>query len=74
YVGELLERHFGEPWWRSGTLDVKFTNIVWPGEHVTVRGVETTLGAEPGRTGAFLWIEKDDGSIALVASAGVVRG
>ncbi|MEE9279138.1 MAG: MaoC/PaaZ C-terminal domain-containing protein, partial [Myxococcota bacterium] len=42
YVGELLERHFGEPWWRSGTLDVKFTNIVWPGEHVTVRGVETT--------------------------------
>ncbi len=72
YVGEVLERHFGESWWRGGTLDVKFTNIVWPGEHITVRGVVTGLSAEdPPRTEAFLWIEKDEGTVALVASASV---
>ncbi len=72
YVGELLERHFGESWWHGGTLDVKFTNIVWPGEHITVRGVVTGPAADdPPRTEAFLWIEKDEGTVALVASASV---
>ncbi len=72
YVGEVLERHFGEPWWRGGTLDVKFTNIVWPGEHITVRGVVTGPAAEdPPRTEAFVWIEKDKGTVALVAAASV---
>lgn len=72
YIGALLEGAFGDPWWRSGKLDVKFTNIVWPGEHVTTKGVITGATEEDAsRTGAFAWIEKDDGTIVLIASASV---
>ncbi len=72
YVGALLEGAFGDSWWRSGKLDVKFTNIVWPGEHVTTKGVITGATEEDvGRTGAFAWIEKDDGTIVLIANASV---
>lgn len=72
YIGELMERSYGEAWRQSGKMDVKFTNIVWPTEHVTARGVDTgPLEGEPGRRGMFLWLEKDDGTIALLAEASV---
>ena len=72
YVGYILEERFGEAWWRSGAFDLKFTNPVWPGDAITVNGVVT--GRDPGdpeRTAAFVWIAKADGTIALIARAGV---
>ena len=72
YVGHILEERFGEAWWRSGAFDLKFTNPVWPGDAITVNGVVT--GRDPGdpeRTAAFVWIAKADGTIALIARAGV---
>ena len=74
YVGQLIEQHFGSPWWTSGRLDVKFTNPVWPDDHLTMRGVATgAMEDDPARDGAFAWIEKDDGTIVLIATASIAR-
>lgn len=75
YVGHVLETHFGDPWWTGGTVDLKFTNPVWPGDHLTVKGVETAPSADgPSRRHAFVWIEKDDGTIAAVVDAACAGG
>ncbi len=70
YVGHILERHFGDRWWRSGHLDLKFTNPVWPDDHLTVTGVETGPADDgPDRRAVFAWIEKQGGTVAAVANA-----
>ena len=72
YVGHILEERFGEAWWRSGSFDLKFTNPVWPGDTITANGVVTGADPDdPARTAAFVWIAKADGTIALIARAGV---
>ena len=67
YVAEVLERGFGSRWWRGGQLDIKFTNIVWPGDHVFARGVVTD--ERNGLQEASLWVEKEDGTVVAVGSA-----
>ena len=70
YLGELLDTQLGEPWRRSGRMLVKFTNIVWPNETVRARAVLTgPTEDEPSRRGLFAWVEKGDGTIAIVAEA-----
>jgi hypothetical protein len=72
YIGHLVEQHFGPDFWTSGKLDVKFTNPTWPNDHLTMKGVDTgPLEDDPPRLGAFAWIEKDDGTIVLLATASV---
>ena len=74
YMGHLLDRHFGERWWSSGKLDLKFTNPTWPNDHLTVKGVVTgPLEDDAAREGAFAWIAKDDGTIVMIANASVAR-
>lgn len=74
YVGQLLDTHFGPPWWTSGRLDLKFTNPTWPGDHMHVKGVATgPLADNPTRDGVFAWIEKDDGTVVLIATASAER-
>jgi len=70
YVGHLVDGYFGERFFRGGKLDIKFTNPTWPNDHITVRGV--SMGADPEdrkRESVFAWIEKDDGTIVLIAQA-----
>ncbi|MEX2229913.1 MAG: MaoC family dehydratase [Dehalococcoidia bacterium] len=75
YVAHLLERHFGLPWWTSGRLDVKFTNITWPGDTVIANGVTTgPLADDPGRTGVFAWLQKPDETVVLIATGSVATG
>lgn len=69
YVGHLLDNHFGPKWFEAGELDVKFTNPCWPGDRIAVKGVAT--GMQNGTDSVFAWIEKEDGTIVLVANAGV---
>lgn len=66
-VGQMLEQRFGRGYYEGGTLDVKFTNIVWPDDHVTAKGVITGEGA--GRANVTVWMEKDDGTVVIVGSA-----
>ena len=73
YAGHILEELFGAPWWASGRLDLKFTNPTWPDDVVTARGIVTGPDPDdPSRTGAFVWIEKSDGTIVLVANASAI--
>jgi acyl dehydratase len=73
YLAHVLERRFGAAWWSSGRMDVKFTNIVWPGDEVTANAVVTgPLADDPARLGAFAWLEKQDGTVAVVASGSVL--
>ena len=78
YTAHILEEQFGDAWWSSGRLDLKFTNPTWPNDVVTVRGVDTgpmngdgVDSEDEGRRGAFVWLEKADGTVVLVAQASV---
>lgn len=66
-IGQMLEQHFGRGYYEGGTLDVKFTNIVWPGDHVTAKGVITR--EEAGKAHISVWMEKDDGTVVIVGGA-----
>ncbi|HIG41966.1 MAG: MaoC family dehydratase [bacterium] len=70
YVGHLLEQYFGNNWWNAGRLDIKFTNPLWPDEHINIRGVATgPCPDDKTRQEVFAWIEKDDHTIVLIANA-----
>ena len=72
YAAHVLEERFGEGWWSSRRLNVKFTNPTWPNDTLSVHGVAT--GAVPdaaGRHGAFVWIAKADDTVVLVGEASV---
>jgi len=72
YASHILEEVFGDAWWNTGRLDVKFTNPVWAGDTVTARGVITGSNQEDaGRTDAFVWLAKEDETIAMIAKASI---
>ena len=74
YVGHLVEQHFGEKWWSSGELDIKFTNPVWPNDKLFIKGIDIgILKADKNRSGVFTWIEKSDGTIVLIGNASVAN-
>ena len=67
-IGELLDQRFGDAWKSSGKLLVKFANIVWPNETVSVKGVLQGVNEDdPERRNIACWVEKDNGVIAVVA-------
>ena len=70
-VTELLTQHFGRGFYLGGRLDVKFTNVLWPNEPFTTRGIITGRHAEGGRTRAdvTVYCEKADGTKIIVANA-----
>ena len=70
YIGDMLDRTFGQRWYNGGKLDVKFTNIVWPGDKVTARGVIANEGnSSDGQTEVRVWMEKEDGTVTIVGNA-----
>ena len=76
YIGDMLDRNFGDKWYEGGSLDVKFTNITWPGEEVTARGVITDNLAPDGtgRSEVNVWMEKEDGTVTIVGNAYIPHG
>ena len=74
YIGDLMDRHFGKGWFEGGELDIKFTNIVWPEDVVTARAVITDETQDNGsrRANAAVWMEKEDGTVAIVGTASAV--
>ena len=67
YIGDLMDRHFGRGWFEGGELDIKFANIVWPDDVVTAKAVITDEAR--GRANAAVWMEKEDGVVAIVGTA-----
>jgi len=74
-VTELLTRHFGRGFYLGGQLDVKFTNVLWPNEPFTTRGVITSRTEDQGRTRAHVTVvcEKVDGTKIIVAAASALE-
>lgn len=74
-VTELLTRHFGRGFYLGGKLDVKFTNVLWPNEPFTTRGVITGRTREDGGTRAHVTVscEKADGTKIIVATASALE-
>lgn len=75
YIGDLMDKRFGKGWFEGGKLDIKFTNIVWPNDRVTARGVITDRAKEGSRTRAnvAVWMEKDDGTVVIVGTASALE-
>lgn len=75
YIGDMMDRRFGKGWYDGGKLDVKFTNIVWPDDHVITRGVITDRVKENGGTRAnvAVWMEKPDGTVCIVGTASALE-
>jgi len=75
-VTELLTRHFGRGFYEGGRLDAKFTNVLWPNEPFTTRGIITGRRSEGGRTRADVTVfcEKADGTKIIVAEASALEG
>jgi hypothetical protein len=75
-VTELLTRHFGRGFYLGGRLDVKFTNVLWPNEPFTTRGIITGRRVENGQTRADVrvYCEKADGTKVIVADASALEG
>ena len=71
YLGDLLDKRFGAGWYEGGRLDLKFTNIVWPGDTLIAKGVVTERTPAGSRTKANLsvWVEKPDGTVVVVGKA-----
>jgi acyl dehydratase len=74
-VTELLTRHFGRGFYLGGHIDVKFTNVLWPNEPFTTRGVITGRSPEDGGTRAQVTVfcEKADGTKIIVGSASALE-
>ena len=75
YIGDMMDRRFGKGWYEGGSLDIKFTNIVWPEDHVIARGVITDRVKENGGTRAnvAVWMEKPDGTVCIVGIASALE-
>ena len=75
YLGDLMDKRFGKGWYEGGKLDVKFTNIVWPDDTVIANGVITERVKENGgsRANVAMWLEKEDGTVAIVATASALE-
>ncbi len=74
-ITELLTRHFGRGFYLGGHVDVKFTNVLWPNEPFTTRGVITGRREAEGKTCAdvAVFCEKADGTKIIVGSASALE-
>jgi len=74
-VTELLTRHFGRGFYLGGRLDAKFTNVLWPKEPFTTRGIITARSREGGqmRAQVTVFCEKADGAKIIVATASALE-
>ena len=74
-VTELLTQHFGRGFYLGGTLEVKFTNVLWPNEPFTTRGIVTGRSREGEGTRAqvSVFCEKADGAKIIVATASALE-
>jgi hypothetical protein len=74
-ITELLTRHFGRGFYLGGHLDVKFTNVLWPHEPFTTRGVITGRTTADGKSRAqvAVFCEKADGTKIIVGTASALE-
>ncbi|MBI3743805.1 MAG: hypothetical protein HY261_05890, partial [Chloroflexi bacterium] len=64
------DQRFGRGWYEGGPLEVRFTNVTWPGDDVSANAIITNRIREGSRIKCdlALWVEKSDGTIAIVGT------
>lgn len=75
FISEIMTRNFGAGWFCGGKLSVSLVNVVWPGDHLAVRGKareEISEGAKT-RVHCDVWCEKPDGVKTIVGTASALR-
>lgn len=75
FVSQIMLARFGEGWLRGGRMSVKLTNVVWCDERVEVRAKvrERTREGTRTRVHCDVWVDKPDGSRALLGDASAVE-
>lgn len=75
FISEMMTNRFGAGWYQGGRMDVKFINILWPDEPLTIRGVITGRTPEGAgvRANVSVWCEKDDGAKTIVGTASALE-
>lgn len=73
-VSRMMQARFGEGWLCGGRMSVKLTNVVWCDETVSVRGRvrESQPEGTRERIHCDVWVDKPDGSRALLGTASAV--
>jgi len=75
FISEVMTRNFGPGWFCGGKLTVSLVNVVWPNDHLLVRGKvreEMPEGAKT-RVHCDVWCEKPDGVKTIVGAASALR-
>lgn len=74
FVSQIMLERFGEGWLCGGRMSVKLTNVIWCDETVVVRAKigETTREGDRDRVHCDVWVDKPDGSRALLGAASAI--
>ena len=71
YVSEMCTAFFGESWFKTGKIDVRFTNYTVPADRITVGGTvsERTAEGDDVRLKCDVWCENQTGDKTCVGMA-----
>ena len=71
FVSQVMQDSFGMGWLAGGKMSVKLTNVIWVDETVTASGRirEEVPEGERTRVHCDVWVDKDDGTRALLGTA-----
>ena len=71
FVSQVMQDSFGMGWLAGGKMSVKLTNVIWVDETVTAYGRirEEVPEGERTRVHCDVWVDKDDGTRALLGTA-----
>ena len=75
FVSQVMQDHFGMGWLAGGKMSVKLTNVIWVDEQVSAhaRIRESTLEGARTRVHCDVWVDKVDGTRALLGTASALR-
>jgi len=71
FVSQVMQDHFGMGWLAGGKMSVKLINVIWADETVSAHARIREEQREGSRTRVHcdVWVDKDDGTRALLGTA-----
>lgn len=71
YISEMCTSFFGESWFESGKIDVRFTNYTLPGDRISIGGIvkEKIAEGDALRLNCEVWCQNQTGDKTCVGTA-----
>jgi acyl dehydratase len=71
YISQMCTSFFGESWFKTGSMDVRFVNYTVPGDRITVGGIvsERIVEGDAVRLKCDVWCENQTGDKTCVGTA-----